>query len=86
MRGSRRSAQRKLVRERVLVPGGDEKKKLLQSFAPVAVMVPKPLIFIAAGGGVPPVHGLSAAERLTVSVGDVPPLVRPGENFRTALQ
>lgn len=66
--------------ERVLVPGGVAKKKLLQSFAPVAVIVPEPLIFIATGVGVPPTHGLSAAEMLTVSVPEAPPLVRPGEN------
>ena len=38
------------VNDRVFVPGGVAKKKLLQSFAQVAVMVPDPLIFIAKGG------------------------------------
>jgi hypothetical protein len=70
----------------VLVPGGVEKKKLAQSLAPAAVMVPVPLIFISTGVGVPPAHGLSTALKLTVSDPAVPPFVSPGENFITPVQ
>jgi hypothetical protein len=73
------------VKVRMSVPpgGAGVAKKLLQSFAPVPLIIPLPMSFPFMGGGVPPAHADTTAEIETSSVVDVPPVNRAGPNLIT---